>query len=77
MKISEMVTIEGVHNIIDNGYKFTSKLKGVVWATIILPNGEKRNALLDVKYKDGIISCELVNENIRQWIKKGIMEIKK
>jgi len=37
--------------------------------TITSPSGEKRDALLRIKYEAGIVSIEPVDENVKQWVK--------
>lgn len=43
-------------------------------ATINMPNGEERVALLRAAYKDGIVTLEPVDKEIREWV-KGWMDL--
>lgn len=48
-------------------------LKNEFIGTITLPNGEKRDALLQANYQDGIITLIPIDENIQEWCKKGLL----
>jgi len=71
----ETVTFEGVYDpdgIIGESWEsLSAKLGNEFMGTITLPNGEKRDALLRGNYKDGIITIEPVDEEIRKWVKKS------
>jgi len=71
----ETVEFSGVYDPIDgeDWQSISKKLGPEFIGTITLPNGEKRDSLLRVTHKDGVVTITPVDEDIRQWVKGWIL----